>query len=109
MEVEQWVLVLENVEFRVSGIPLNEAAFEWAAEALAVIRRLDASIQKAVAECLGEFEGDKTAAETFCVDLDGYPDSRTIALTFVGDDSWGDFGVVVIITDGQIIDSYGSD
>jgi hypothetical protein len=43
------------------------------------------------------------------VDLDHYGKSKTIDMAFAGDDSWGDFGVNVIITDGKIVDTYGGD
>ena len=34
---------------------------------------------------------------------------RTLDVAFGGDETWGDFGVNVIVTDGAIVDSYGGD
>jgi hypothetical protein len=107
--LECWEFELEGLEFHIRGIPFNEAAFDWAREAAPVIRRLEAEIRTRVMECLQDWPCDKTKAEILCVDLDDYGRSKTIDIAFTGDDSWGDFGVNAIITDGKIVDAYGGD
>jgi hypothetical protein len=107
--LEYWEFEYGGLEFHIRGIPFNEAAFEWARRAASVIRTLDAEIRERVMECLQGWPCDKTKAEVLCVDLDEYGKSKTIDLAFTGDDSWGDFGVNVIITNGKIVDAYGGD
>jgi hypothetical protein len=107
--LEYWEFELDGLEFHIREIPFNEAAFDWAREAAPVIRRLTAEIRTRVMECLQDWPCDKSKAEILCVDLDDYGKSKTIDIAFTGDDSWGDFGVNVIITDGKIVDAYGGD
>jgi hypothetical protein len=107
--LEYWGFDFGGLEFHIRGIPFNEAACEWAREVLPVIRKLDAEIRERVMECLQGWPCDKTKAEVLCVDLDDYGVAKTIDIAFVGDDSWGDFGINVIITDGKIVDAYGGD
>ena len=59
--------------------------------------------------CLQEWPCDKTKAEVLSVDLDDYAEDKTIVMAFTGDDSWGDFGVDVTITDGKIVAADGGD
>jgi len=104
-----WSLRCEGIKFQVSGNPFDRAAFGWAKEAASVIHSLDHQIQSRVAECLEDWPCDKRKAEILSADLDNYAASKTIYVAFVGDESWGDFGVNVIITDGKIVDAYGGD
>jgi hypothetical protein len=60
-------------------------------------------------ECIGDWPCDKTKAEVLSVHLDDYESSKTVDVAFAGDESWGDFGVNVIINDGKIEDVYGGD
>jgi hypothetical protein len=108
---KHWAFRSDGVEFNLSGIPFNELAFDWAKDVLAVIRSLDDQIRARVRECLESWPCDKTKAEilSVSVDLDKFLESKTLKVAFVGDESWGDFGVEVIITDGRIVDVYGGD
>ena len=106
--LEYWEFRWDGFDFHVRGIPFNQEAFGWAREVAPVIRRLEPGIHARVQECLQE-PCDKTKAEVLFVDLDEYGESKTIDMAFTGDDSWGDFGVNVIITDGKIEDAYGGD
>ena len=108
-KLRHWAFELDGIEFNLSSVPFDENAFEWAKQASAVIRALDGQIRARVFECLQSWPCDKTKAEILCVDLDEYGKSKTIDLAFVGDETWGDFGVNVIITDGKIVDAYGGD
>ncbi|MDB6024441.1 MAG: hypothetical protein JWM68_664 [Verrucomicrobiales bacterium] len=108
-QLEQWAFECDSIEFNLSGIPFNEMAFDWAKEASATIRVLNSEIQSRVMESLEDWPCDKTTAEILCVDLDEYGQSKTMDVAFVGDESWGDFGVNVIITNGRIVEAYGGD
>ena len=108
--IRQWIFQCEGIQFWLSGIPFNEHAFAWAREAVPVIKKLETSIRDKVAECLKEWDGvDARAAELLCVDLDDYAENRAMDLAYVGDDSWGDMGINIIITDGSITDAYSGD
>jgi hypothetical protein len=109
VKLKHWVFVCDGIEFNLSGVPFDQRAFDWAKEAAAVIRSLDAPMRAQVMECVGDWPCDKSKAEILSVDLDEYAESKTMDVAFVGDDSWGDFGVNVIITNGKIVDAYGGD
>jgi hypothetical protein len=109
VKLKHWAFECEGIEFNVSGIPFNQSAFGWAKEACKAIHSLDDEIRARVVQCLEGWPCDKTKAEILSVDLDDYVESQTIDVAFVGDDSWGDFGVNVIITGGKIADVYGGD
>ena len=109
VQLKHWVFECEDIEFNLSGIPFDENAFEWAKATAAIIRKLEGSIQKKVSECLEGWPCNKAAGKILCVDLDDYRESKTFDLAFVGDETWGDYGVNVIITDDIIVDVYGGD
>jgi hypothetical protein len=104
-----WELTLDDVDFTCSGISFDTRVFGWADAALSVIRRLEEEIDKRVIKELEGWPCDVSKRELLCVALDAYTESRTLDLSYVGDDSWADFGVNVIIRDGVIEDSYGGD
>ena len=107
--LEHWEFQWAGFDFHIRGIPFNQEAFHWAREVAPVIRQLEPEIHASVMECLREWPCDKTKAEVLCVDLDDYAEDKTIVVAFTGDDSWGDFGVDVTITDGKIIAADGGD
>jgi hypothetical protein len=109
VKLKHWIFHFDGVEFNLSGIPFNVAAFGWAREAAAIIRSQGSHIRSRVMECLEGWPCDEAKAEILSVDLDEYSDSKTFDIAFVGDESWGDFGVNVIIADGKIVDAYGGD
>ena len=109
VKLKFWVFVCDGLEFNRSGVPFDQRAFDWAKEASAVIRSLDAPMRARVNECPEDWPCDKSKAEILSVDLDEYEGSKTMDVAFVGDDSWGDFGVNVIIMNGKIVDAYGGD
>ena len=109
VKLKYWTFQCDGIEFHVSQTPFNLAAFDWAREAATVIRLLDGQIRARVLECLEDWPCDKEKSEILSVDLDEYPVSKTLDISFVGDESWGDFGVTVIITDGSIVDVCGGD
>ena len=47
-KLEYWEFECGGLEFHISGIPFNEAAFDCAREVVPVIRRLDAEIRERV-------------------------------------------------------------
>jgi len=109
VKLKHWFFQCDGIEFNLSDVPFDQRAFDWAKEAVGIIRSLDAQIRAQVTECLEEWPCDKSKAEILSVDLDEYAESKTMDVAFVGDDSWGDFGVNVIITNGKIVDAYGGD
>jgi hypothetical protein len=107
-KLKHWVFQCDSIEFNISGIPFNQAAFDWAKEGATTIGSLETEIRARVVKCLGD-SGDRTKAEILSVDLDDYTNSKTMNIAFVGDESWGDFGVNVVIANGKITDVYGGD
>jgi len=107
-KLEHWVFECDGIEFNLSGLPFNPQAFDWAKEAASMIRSLNRELRARVGECLGDF-GDETKAEILSVDLGKYGESKTMDIAFIGDESWGDFGVNVIVDHGKIADVYGGD
>ena len=108
-QLEFWVFEYDGIEFHLAGIPFNEAAFDWAREASGVIRTLDSEIRARVMEYLGDGPLDKTKTEILGVELDEYSESKTFVVAFTGDESWGDFGLDVTITEGKIVAVDGGD
>jgi len=109
VKLKHWIFQCEGIEFNLSGIPFETAAFAWARAAVAVIRSQDGEIRSRVTACLENWPCDKATAEILSVNLNDYAKSKTFNIAFVGDESWGDFGVNVFITDGRIADAYGGD
>jgi hypothetical protein len=108
-KLKHWVFQRDSIEFHLSGIPFDQRAFDWAKEACAAIHSLEDEMRARVVQCLESWPCDKTKAEILSVDLDNYAKSQTIDAAFAGDDSWGDFGVNVIIIAGKIAEVYGGD
>ncbi len=108
-KLKEWAFQNEGIEFSLSGIPFDENAFQWSKEASAIIRNLKDQIKTKVEECLEGWPCDKAAAKILVVDLDGYRESKSMDIAFIGDETWGDFGVNVVVTNGQIEDVYGGD
>ena len=108
-ELKHWVFQCDGIEFNLSTVPFKEMAFDWAKEAAAIIRTLNSQMRDRVMRCLQDWPCDKTKAQILYVNLDEYGESKSMDVAFVGDDSWGDVGVNVIIADGKIVDAYGGD
>ena len=106
-KLKHWVFEKDGIEFNLSGVPFDENAFEWSRQAASVIRALEVEIRARANECI--WQGNKAALKILSVDLDDYQKSKTIDVAFIGDETWGDWGVNVIITDGKIVDAYGGD
>jgi hypothetical protein len=107
--LKEWTFENEGIEFSLSGILFDENVFQWSKEASAIIQKLEGQIKVRVEECLEGWPCNKTSAKILVVNLDGYRESKSMDIAFVGDETWGDFGVNVIITNGQIEDVYGGD
>jgi len=107
--LKSWVIECDSLEFYLPGASFNESAFDWAKEAASVIRSLDDKIRVRVMKCLEGWPCDKSKAKISHVYLDKYQESQSLDLDFIGDESWGDFNVNVIIKNGQIVDAYGGD
>lgn len=108
-QLKQWVFQTDGIEFYLSGIPFDENAIGWAKEAAAVIHTLEPTMRARVLEFLEGWPCNKSEAKILCVDLDGYGTEKTFDVAYIGDDSWGDFGVNVIIANGEIVDVCGGD
>jgi len=108
-QLKGWVIVRDGIDFNLPGPLLDDSAFDWVKEAASVIHGLEAEIRARVMDCLVEWPCDKTKAKISCVYLDEYPGTKTIDLDFLGDESWGDLGIHVIVGDGRIVNAYGED
>lgn len=107
--LDQWEFEIEGTEFTLSGRTFDPQAFSWARTALGDMRRLQTEIDQRVLQALDGWSFDVTTRELLSVCLDDYVSEGQFDLAFVGDDSWGDYGVNVILADGRIIDAYGGD
>jgi hypothetical protein len=107
--LEEWEFQMDGIEFTFSEREFNPQAFEWARSALLDIKRLLPEIDREVLKVLEDVSCNIAARELLSVSLDDYASEGEIDLAFVGDDSWGDFGVNVIVAGGKIVDAYGGD
>jgi hypothetical protein len=108
-KLKEWAFENEGIEFSLSGTSFDENAFQWSKEASAIIHKLEAQIKGKVMECLKDLPYNKAAAKILVVNLDGYRESKSMDIAFVGDETWGDFGLNVVVTNSQIEDVYGGD
>lgn len=107
--LDHWGFEIDGTEFTLSGRMFDPQAFTWARTALADMRRLQPEIDQRVLRVLDGWPCDTATRELLSVSLDDYASEGQINLAFVGDDSWGDFGVNVILAGGKIVDAYGGD
>ena len=107
--LDQWEFEIEGMEFNLSGRDFDNRAFTWAREVAASIKQLEPEIDRQVLEVLDGWPCDISKRRLLSVCLDNFASEGQFDLAFVGDDSWGDFGVDVIIADGKIIEAYGGD
>ena len=108
-QFNKWAFRVDGIEFMFKGVQFDPVVTSWARESSATIRGLEGPLRACVMEWLKEWPCDHSRAEIVAVDLSKYTDSRTFDIAFAGDESWGDFGVNVIVKDGQIFDSYAGD
>jgi hypothetical protein len=104
-----WSFHFAGMDFNVSQIEFDVRAFGWAAEAAATVNLMRPRMMPVVAKWLEGWPCDHSTAHILSVELSKYGDSKTMDVDFIGDDSWGDFGVTVVIRDGEIVDSYAGD
>jgi hypothetical protein len=107
--LDHWEFEIDGTEFTLSGRTFDSQAFSWAITALADMRRLQPEIDQRVLQVLDVWPCDVETRELLSVSLDDYASEGRFDLAFVGDDSWGDFGVNVILAGGKIVDAYGGD
>ncbi|WP_200273637.1 hypothetical protein [Luteolibacter pohnpeiensis] len=106
---DQWEFEIEGIEFTLAGREFDRRTFGWAREAITMIKRLEAEIDRHVLEELDGWPCDIATRHLLSVSMDDYTSEGHLDLAYVGDDSWGDFGVNVIVADGKVIESYGGD
>lgn len=107
--LDQWEFEIDGTEFTISGRDFDNRAFTWARETAASIKQLKSEIDRQVLEVLYGWPCDVSTRRILSVCLDDFASERQAELAFVGDDSWGDFGVNVIIAGGKVIEAYGGD
>jgi hypothetical protein len=107
--LDQWDFEIDGIEFTLSGREFDSRAFAWAREGVPTIKRLETEIDRHVLEALNGWPCDVATRHLLSVSLDDYSSDGHFDLAYVGDDSWADFGVNVIVADGQVIESYGGD
>lgn len=108
-KLKEWSFECEGIEFGLSGVLFNEEAFNWARESVGTVRTLNDDIRNRVLSSLVGVPCNKSKARILCVNLDEYTNDKTLEVTFIGDESWGDLGIDVVITDGKIVGVYGGD
>lgn len=108
-QTDQWEWVLEGVEFTLSGRDFDPAAFQWARTGLKDIQQLQPTLEDRVLEQLKGWPCNPATQRLLCVSLDDYASDHELDLAYVGDESWGDYGVNVILVDGNIVDVHGGD
>lgn len=99
----------DGIEFCRTGVPFNESTFEWAKEVAPIIHGLEEQSRKKVLEYIEGWDFDESTTRLLSVDLDEYGNSMSLHQRYVGDESWGDVVVTVVITNGEIVDVYGDD
>jgi hypothetical protein len=104
-----WDFEIDGIEFSLSGREFDIRAFEWARKEMETIGRLENEIDGHVLEVLDGYPFDIEARHLFAISLDDYLSEGQLNLSFVGDDSWADFGVNVIVANGRVVGAYGGD
>lgn len=107
--LNHWEFEIDGTEFTLSGRTFDSQAFSWARTVLADMRRLQSEIDQRVLQNLEGWPCDVATRQLLSVSLDDYASEGQIDLAFVGDDSWGDYGVNVILAGGEIVAAYGGD
>jgi hypothetical protein len=70
---------------------------------------LEAEIDRHVLEVLDGSPCNVATRHILSVSLDDYLSAGHLDIAYVGDDSWGDFGVNVIVANDKVIEAYGGD
>ncbi|MCF7675115.1 MAG: hypothetical protein K9N23_22695 [Akkermansiaceae bacterium] len=104
-----WEFEVDGTEFTLSGRTFDPQAFAWARAALAEMTGLAAEIDQHVLQPLDGWPCEVASRRLLSIGLDDYANAGRIDLAYVGDDSWGDFGVNVILADGKVVEAYGGD
>ena len=107
--LNQWDFKIDGTDFTLSGREFDIRTFAWAREAISLIRRMETEIERHVLEVLDGSPFDVTTRHILSVSLDDYSSAGNLDIAYVGDDSWGDFGVNVIVANGKVIEAYGGD
>ena len=107
--LNHWDFEIDGIEFTLSGRSFDSRAFGWAREAISSIHCLESEIDKHVLNVLEGSSFDVATRHILSVSLDDYSSEGQLDIAYVGDDSWGDFGVNVIVANGKVIEAYGGD
>jgi len=107
--INQWEFKIDGTSFTLSGREFDSRAFTWAREAISSISRLESEIDRHVLEVLDGSPFDVATRHILSVRLDDYSTAGSFDIAYVGDDSWADFGVNVIVANGKVIEAYGGD
>lgn len=107
--LNHWDFEIDGTEFTLSGREFDSRAFAWARDAISSIRRLEAEIDKHVLDVLDGSPFNVATRHILSVSLDDYLSAGHLDIAYVGDDSWGDFGVNVIVANDKVIEAYGGD
>lgn len=102
---EAWEFTIDNIDLTLDSPTFETAAIQWAKSGHPIISALiPQMIELVKAEVRDDIENliDVESAELLSVDLTEYPTDGYYGVNFVGDDTWGDIGVVVTIKDGAI-------
>jgi len=103
-ELHVWSFRHKGVEFSVSSSQLRDDTLIRADESLAIVRSLDRDLRKKVEEELADWPCDKSKTHVALIDLGDFVTPELIEVTLVGDESWGDLAVDVVVKEGEITD-----
>lgn len=107
---DMWEFTVDGLDFTIDGPEFDQRAVEWAKDAVPTIRRLEREMVKAARERVKAHQGlDLDSTELLSVDLSDFEKEGYLSAAYVGDESWGDMGVVVTIQDGKILDVRAGD
>lgn len=102
---EEWEFSIDEVDFTFDSPTFDTDAIQWAKTGYPIIWAL---MPQMIAAAKDEVRDDGVnlinleSVELLSVDLTEFPTQGYFGVNFVGDDSWGDLGVVVTIKDGAI-------
>lgn len=102
-DLEHWEFQIETIEFTLAGRQFDRNAFGWARETSEWMTLLAKEIDQSVLSELEGFRGNIMSRQLLSVCLDDFAEKREAALAFVGDETWGDYGIDVILADGKVL------
>lgn len=111
-DTEAWEFTIDGIDFNFESELFEPAAVHWAKSELPTILALMPEMIAAAKEEVRDEEENLInveSTELLSVDLIEYPTDGYLSVNFVGDETWGDLGVVVTLKDGAIFAVHSGD